>query len=158
MAEFKIIETQEQLDSVIAERIRRAEQKAAEKYADYDSLKQANTDYAAQIAQLSEQLQQQAETISGHQAIVDGLNQKVQKYETDSVKTKIALETGLPYKLAERLTGEDEEAIRADAQAIKALMSAQDPVAPLGASEPRSSEDQASAAWLSISQNLRSES
>ena len=39
MSDFKVIETQEQLDAVIKDRITRAEAKAAEKYADYDDLK-----------------------------------------------------------------------------------------------------------------------
>lgn len=155
MADFKVIETQEQLDQVIADRIRRAEAKAAEKYADYETLKQQNTDYAAQVAQLNEQLQQQTETINGHQAIVDGLNQKVQTYETASVKTKIALELGLPYQMADRLAGTDEETIRADAQAIKALIGAQAPVAPLGSNEPQGGGDSVSAAWQAISSGLR---
>ena len=42
MSDFTPIETQEQLDKVIGERIRRAEQKAAEKYADYEDLKTQN--------------------------------------------------------------------------------------------------------------------
>ena len=39
MSEFTPIETQEQLDKVIGERVRRAERQAAEKYADYDDIK-----------------------------------------------------------------------------------------------------------------------
>ena len=37
---FTPIETQEQLDAVIRERIERAERKAAEQFADYDQLKE----------------------------------------------------------------------------------------------------------------------
>lgn len=37
---FTPIETQEQLDAVIRERIKRAERKAAEQFADYDQLKE----------------------------------------------------------------------------------------------------------------------
>ena len=65
MSEFQIIETQEQLDKVIGERIRRAEQKAAEKYADYEELKTHNAGYVTQIAQLQSQLQAQTDKIAG---------------------------------------------------------------------------------------------
>ena len=136
MSDFTVIETQEQLDKVIGDRIRRAEAKAAEKYSDYDALKTQNSDYATQISQLQEQLQKQSETINGNKAIVDELNAKVQSYESSSLKTKIALEMGLPYQIAGRLSGSNEEEIRSDAEAMVKLIGSQKPVAPLGSSEP----------------------
>ena len=58
MPEFKIIETQEQLDAVIGERISRAEKKAAEKaiekFADYDDVKTKNAEYEKTIAYAKE--------------------------------------------------------------------------------------------------------
>ena len=54
MSEFTVIETQEQLDKVIGERIRRAEEsaaaKAAEKYQDYSAVKTQNEELTKQIA------------------------------------------------------------------------------------------------------------
>lgn len=136
MSDFQIIETQEQLDKVIGERIRRAEQKAAEKYADYEDLKTQNAGYVTQIAQLQSQLQAQTDKITGFEADVADLTGKVHAYETASVKTKVALELGLPYQMANRLTGDDEKAIRADAEAMKQLIGAQVPPAPIGSPEP----------------------
>lgn len=136
MSDFQIIETQEQLDKVIGERIRRAEQKAAEKYADYEDLKTQNAGYVTQIAQLQSQLQAQTDKITGFEADVADLTGKVHAYETASVKTKVALELGLPYQMASRLTGDDEKAIRADAEAMKQLIGAQVPPAPIGNPEP----------------------
>ena len=136
MSDFTVIETQEQLDKIIGERIRRAEEKAAEKYSDYETVKSQNKDLSDQIAQLTEQLRKQTETIDGNKTVVDDLTAKVQDYETASVKTKIALELGLPYQMAERLTGIDEESIRKDAEALVALIGNNKPVAPLGSSEP----------------------
>lgn len=63
--EFKPIETQEQLDAVIQERIARAEKKAEEKYSDYEDIKASNADKDKQIADLSEQLKAQAEKVTG---------------------------------------------------------------------------------------------
>ena len=45
MAEFTPIETQEQLDKIIGERIARAKQSAAEKYADYEDIKAKNAEF-----------------------------------------------------------------------------------------------------------------
>lgn len=135
MSDFTPIESQEQLNAIIGERISRAEQKAAEKYSDYDSVKKQNEEYASQLADLQKQLQAQTEKIESHQAEVDSLNAKVRDYESSSLKTRIALETGLPYKMAERLAGEDEKSIRQDAEMMVKLMGS-NKVAPLGNPEP----------------------
>lgn len=140
MAEFTVIETQEQLDKVIGERIRRAEEKATERFAekmrDYDAIKAQNEDLTKQIAQLTEQITKQTETIDGNKAVVDDLTAKVHDYESSSLKTKVALEMGLPYQMAGRLSGDDEDAIRADAEALAKLIGSQRPAAPLGSGEP----------------------
>ena len=129
MSEFKVIETQEQLDKVIGERIRRAEEKAAEKYSDYEAIKTQNEEYVKQIAQLQE-------ATKGNQGTINELKAQVQNYESSSLKTKIALEIGLPYQMAGRLSGNNEEEIRADAEAMAKLIGNQKPVAPIGSNEP----------------------
>jgi len=150
MADFQVIETQEQLDKVIGERIKRAERQAAEKaveqFADYEDLKK-------QIASLTEQTQKQAEIINGNKTTVDDLTAKLHQYETASVKTKVALEMGLPYQMASRLAGDDEKAIRADAEAMAKLIGKSQPVAPIGSSEPNVKNTEASA-WASVSAAL----
>lgn len=140
MSDFTPIETQEQLDKVIGERIRRAEQKAAEKYADYEDLKTQNAGYVTQISQLQTQLHAQADKAKESETSIADLTAKVHQYETASVKTKVALEIGLPYQMASRLTGDDEKAIRADAEAMKQLIGAQVGPAPLGSAEPSSTK------------------
>lgn len=154
MSEFKPIETQEQLNEIIGERIHRAEEKAAEKYSDYDAIKQQNDEYVAQISDLQKQIESQTEKINGHKDEVESLNAKVRAYESSSLKTKIALETGLPYKMAERLTGDDEEAIRADAEMMIKLIGAQKPVAPVGSNEPDITGNSVDAAYKKLAANL----
>lgn len=151
MAEFTPIETQEQLDKIIGDRIARAKQSAAEKYADYDDIKAKNAEYVAQISQLQAQLQTNADTLSGNEASIADLTAKVKKYETDSVKTAVALEMGLPYQMAGRLNGEDEKAIRADAEAMVKLINTQAQPAPIGSAEPAISKDPADVARVKFS-------
>lgn len=136
MAEFTVIETQEQLDKIIGDRIKRAEAAAEKKFADYEDLKKQNENYAKQLAELTEQIKQQTETINTHDATVAELNAKIHQYETSSVKTKVALEYGIPYQMSSRLAGDDEEAIRADAETMVKLFENSSHVAPLGSSEP----------------------
>ena len=63
------------------------------------------------------------------------LEDKVKKYESDSVKTKIARTAGLPDEMADRLRGTTEEEMKADAESLAKLVSKKD-VAPLGDPEP----------------------
>ena len=134
MSEFKIIETQEQLDAVIGERISRAEKKAAEKaiekFADYDDVKTKNAEYEKTITELREQLGQK----EADAATIAELETRVHQYEIGSVKTRIALESGLPYELAEKLSGTTEDEIRADAQTMAKFVVNQR--APIGSNEP----------------------
>jgi YesN/AraC family two-component response regulator len=154
MSDFKAIETQEQLDAIIGERIRRAESKAAEKYADYDSIKHQNDELTAQIADLTKQIKAKDEAISGNKEIVDNLNAKIKDYETRSVKTRIAHEVGLPYQLADKLSGEDEDAIREDAKKMASFIKT--PAAPIGSVEPtHENEDPVKAEMAALAKQLQ---
>lgn len=157
MAEFTPIETQEQFDAMVKDRIARAERAAAEKYSDYDAMKEQNTSLSEQVAQLTEQIRKQTETIDGNKAVVDDLTAKVHSYETASVKTKIALELGLPYQMATRLVGDSEEAIRKDAEAMLQMIGPQKPVAPLGSGEPTQKSDSKEAMWRDLANRLSNE-
>lgn len=160
MSEFKVIETQEQLDAIISERVKRAEkraeEKAAEKYADYDSLKDKASAYEKQIADLSEQLKSGESKLAEFTTEKEGLEAKIKEYETASIKTKIALETGLPHQLAEKLTGDDEEAIRADAKKMAEFVAK--PTAPIGSAEPdRTDDDSTGSALFDMARQLGKE-
>lgn len=113
MADFTPITTQEEFDAALAKRIERERAK----FADYDQLKEA---------------------ASTHQGIVDDLSNQITtlkaqnaKYESDSVKTRIAHEMGLPYEFASRLKGDTEEDIRKDAETMKGFVSSGNYVPPL---------------------------
>lgn len=73
-------------------------------FADYDDLKVQNADYASRI----------------------------HAFEMSELKTRIAHEVGIPFDLSQRLTGENEDAIRKDAQSLAKLLKPQTP--------PRSTE------------------
>ena len=116
---FDPINTQEEFDAAIAARIERERKKfegylspeqAADvfgkKYEGYLSPKDVEKKYAGYLSP-----EQAAEK-----------DAKLHKYETDSVKTRVALEAGLPFEMASRLHGEDEDAIREDAEALFKLM------------------------------------
>lgn len=131
MGNFKIIETQEELDELISDRLARERSK----YADYEDLKLKAAEFDGQVAKLNETNKALEEKVLASTALIDDLNKKVSKYEIDSVKTKVCLEMELPYELASRLNGVSEEEIKADAEKMKGLFGSSR-VAPVASPEP----------------------
>ena len=130
MEAFKPITTQEELNAVIGDRVTKAraserktvEEEFTQKYADYDSIKNTLTEKENRITELGKELEQAKNAGSTNDKTIKELQEKVQKYESDSVKTRIAQEFGLDASLANRLTGETEEDIRKDAEALKSIV------------------------------------
>lgn len=125
MAEFTPITTQAEFDAAIGERLKRERETLAKKYGDYEDLKTKVADYEKQIGQMTEAASKAAQKYAGFDQQLADMQAKIKGYETASVKTRIAHETGLPYELAGRLSGEDEDAIRKDAEALSKLLGSQ---------------------------------
>lgn len=146
--EFKVIETQADFDARIKDRIARAEQKIKDQYTDYDTLKAQNSDYAKQI----EQLQSEKAEIESER---DKYSAQVNKYAKDALRTEVAREVGIPYGMADRITGDDKDAMIKDAEKIKKCFSVK-PEAPFGGSgEPSGKKgDEVEDAWYEMSKSL----
>lgn len=138
---FKAIETQEELDQIIQDRLRRER----EKFSDYDGLKKAKEDYEKQIGSLQAQIEESSQTIKTHDQVVADLNSKITGYETNSLKTKIALQHGLPIDLVDRLTGDDEASITADVEKLAGFVKQKPTVPPLKDTEPPLGDEKDSA-------------
>lgn len=115
MADFKPITTQEEFDAAIGDRIKRERESMAKKYGDYDDLKKRVAEQETQIGDLTKERDDNAKKYAGYDKTVADLQAQVKGYETSSVKMRIAHETGIPYEMANRLSGETEEDIRKDA-------------------------------------------
>ena len=123
---FEVIETQEQLDKVIGTRIERAKEAAKAEFQskldELDTLTNKLEEKESKITSLSEELETAKAAKTANEAKIADLTAKVQKYESDSVKTRIARECGLSVELANRLSGDTEEDIRKDAEALKGIV------------------------------------
>ena len=137
MSEFKTIETQEELDNIVKERIRRER----EKFGDYDELKKRVSELESENSALKSTVEDDKQTRAELDAQITELQGQVSNYETASLRTRIALQNGLPYDLADRLQGADEEALRADAERLAGFMRPATPPAPLRDTEPAMSDD-----------------
>lgn len=153
--EFMPITTQEAFDAAIKDRLARERETVTKKFADYDDLKSKAAHYEQQIAELQRASKDSADTSAELQKQVDALTAQNRKYETDSVKTRIALELGLPYAMAARLTGDDEAAIRKDAEGLSALFGRSGKEPPLKDTDPPG-VDSKQAALRRLTQNLTS--
>lgn len=125
---FTPINTQEEFDTAIGERLKRERETLEKKFEGYtspDDVAKLKGTYDTKIADLNKSLEEANTKISGHDKTVQELNAKIKGYETDSAKTRIALEEGLSFEFAQRLTGTTEEEIRKDAQAFAAVLKKQ---------------------------------
>lgn len=135
--EFTPIETQEQLDSLIGERIKRERETQEKKYQGYispEDLKTKTEDFEKQIGELNKALKEANDKIAGHDKELADRDTKIKSYESHSVKSRIAHEAGLSYAAVDFLQGDDEESIRKSAEALKSLVGKQ-AAAPLASTE-----------------------
>lgn len=136
MSEFEAITTQEAFDAAISERIKRERESLAKKYESYISPEENQKKIAEYEDKLKEAAGKLNEASAKHDKEIAERDAKIKGYESDSVKTRIAHEIGIPYELSGRLSGDSEDEIRKDAEALLKAIGSTKPVAPLATSEP----------------------
>lgn len=151
--EFKVIETQEAFDYAIKSRLERNTRSVTEEvtkkfegYLSPEDVAKSNEAYTKQIAELNEKLK-------GHETTIADLTAKNKAYENSSAKMKIAHEVGIPFELADKLSGETEDDIRADAEKL-ARFTARSQPSPMFSSE-KPAADTHKAAYMDMLQNLK---
>lgn len=125
MSDFTPIETQEDFDKAIQKRLAQKDRELAEQYKDYLSPDKANAlkdEYEKKLADINESLTKANETIKSHDQIVSELTTRATKAEADLLKSRIAHESGVPFELAGRLVGSNEEELKADAQQFASFL------------------------------------
>ena len=130
---FKPIETQEDLDIIIGERLKREREANEKKYAGFDEAKEKAAKYdelkaknfEEQIAKLNEALKAERDKHSDTDKTIADLTARATSAEKRNLKAKVAHAMGLPYELAERLAGETEEELMADAKTLTGFVKPQ---------------------------------
>lgn len=153
--EFKAITTQEEFDRAIQDRIKREKETLEKKYADYEEIKARNAALEGENTVLKASIDDSNKKTEKYDKDISELNAKIAGYETANMKTRIALQYGIPYDLASRLVGEDEESIAADAKKLAELVGQKEPIAPLKNTEPVI--DGKDGAYKSLLENLNLE-
>ena len=137
---FTPIETQDQLDAIVGERVARAKETAKKEFEGWispDELTKHTADLNERMSALDAQIKSLTEEKESLTTQLTEKNSTIAKYETDSVKTKIAIGAGLRMEYADRLKGETEEEWKADAEALAKDFAAAHTTAPLVNSETK---------------------
>ncbi len=123
---FKVITTQEEFDAAIQERLDRQKESLLKKYEGFEAIKEENEDLKTRV----NTLQSEIEKTKAYSDEIADLTGKVKEYELNSLKTKYAMENGIPFKFAGRISGATEEEIKADAESLSEIFNTK-PTPPL---------------------------
>ncbi len=156
MSEFTIIETQEQFDKAISDRLRRDRESYAKRFEGWKSPEDVQT-LTEELNNRIKALEDAAAATQQTLAEKDAAIAEGAKYKTDLEKTRIALAAGLKAEYADRLRGETAKDWEEDAQALAKDFAAAHIAAPLGNPEPVLTKEQATrqkfAEWMAESLN-----
>lgn len=125
MSEFTPITTQEQLDAVIGDRLKRNEEKWQKKYEGYlspDEVSAKTSDLEKQLSDATNALDGATKKIASHEKDIADRDSKIKGFEVSAMKHRAAHEAGLSYDAVDFLQGDDEESIKASADKFKSLM------------------------------------
>lgn len=150
MTEFKVIETQEQLDTIIKARLDREKSK----YADYDSLAEKIKNLETENLNLKDTISAKEESESTNLNRIAELEKSVSGWETKALKQQVAIKYGLPFDLADRLQGDSEESLNKDAERLASLVNVKNYTQPLADTEPNVTGG-VDAAWRDVVKNLQ---
>lgn len=119
MSDFKAIETPEQFEKAVEERLKQERETIKNQFNGFLSPEDVSKKYEKYLSP-----EDVAKKYDGYLSPEEAakLNAKIKGYETDSVKTRIAHETGLSFEAVGFLKGDDEESIRKSAESLKALV------------------------------------
>ena len=128
MSDFTPIETQEDFDKAIKSRLAQKDRELAEKYKDFkspDELAAIKADFDKQIKAAQNSLKEAQEKLKDHDNVVSELTTRAKTAETSLLKSKVAIAAKLPIEMADRLVGETEDDLKADAEKLSGLMAPQ---------------------------------
>ena len=132
MADFKTINTQEELNSIIQERLNKEKQKIS-------TIEKENEDLQKQFDEINQKYNTSEEAM-------EKLRKEVETHKMNELKRNIAKQNGLADELSSRLMGNTEEELEADAKRLSEIFKVKR-VQPLKEVEPRKKEEDAETAF-----------
>ena len=130
--EFVPIETQEQFDAMVKDRVERAKSAGAKdarkefetQLKDLEQLKESVTAKETEIGTLKAKITDlEAEKKTSGESY-QSMQKELSQVKLSALKQRIAIDAGIPLEMADRLNGEDEESIKEDAEKVKGFWGA----------------------------------
>lgn len=128
--------TQEELNKIVSERVKRAQAKTEELEKRVKELEEERAGLLSTIEANNQLLIEKDDLISAKESEFEELQKVSDGYKAAQLKAQIAVRNGLPYDLAERLQGSDEESLQADAERLSAFVKQKQVIAPMKSNEP----------------------
>lgn len=161
MADFKPINTQEEFDAAVKDRLDRQ----AAKFADYDALKAAKKELDElkgkkldeQLAALQAEYDKAKTTLADHDKIVSDLTTRATNAEHKLKQREIAHAAGIPVELADRINGSNDEEMTKDAEMLAKFAKGGGQTLPLANPEGSSSKTSLEAAYSSLAKSFKKE-
>lgn len=151
MSDFKVIETQEEFDEAIRDRLQRERDTLNKQYEGFLSPKDVQEKYKDYLS--AEDVQEKYKDYLSPEQVKEK-DAVIKSYETKEKKTQIALSEGIPYELAAKISGETEEDMRKDAKTLARFLKKGNPY-PEYNPEPREDKDNKKAAIKKMLDNLK---
>lgn len=146
---FNPINTQEELDAVIKDRLERERSK----YSDYNDLKKQVETLTASKQSLEASLSEEKTQSANLQKSLEEATGKIHGHELKAWRMSAAISAGIPMEMADRISGEDEESIKSDAEALAKFFKQASGHAPLRSIDP-DGIDEKEVALKSLLKNL----
>lgn len=126
--EFTPIETQEQFDAMVKDRVERAKKSAAKEFEtqlkDLEQLKESVTAKETEIGTLKAKITDLEAEKKTNGESYQSMQKELSQVKLSALKQRIAIDAGIPLEMADRLNGEDEESIKEDAEKVKGFIGA----------------------------------
>ena len=156
MPEFTPINTQEEFDAAIKDRIARERATLMKKYGDYDEIKSSLAALQDERSGFEKTAKENADTITSLTDQLNAANGKVKAFELDALKMKAAQAAGIPAEFRSRLSGDTEEEIMKDAESFAQFFKDQNNKGiPLFEQHENVPKDTNKAAWLGVAKSLK---
>lgn len=140
--EFQAITSQEQLDNVIGERLRRQKEQFEEKLKEYESLKEENSKLQTELEQKNQFIEENKKETSMRTEDYENLEKELSSLKLQQLKQKIAINNGIPLDLANRLSGDNEETLLEDAKTLSQFINSNPTPQPLKSVEDTNVNDE----------------
>ena len=133
MSDFEAIETREQFEEAVKDRLEQEKETVRREFSGYLSPEAVEEKYKEYLSP-----KEAEEKYKGYLSPEDAANKDatIAKYEKESKRVKVAMENGIPYELAGKLSGETEDEMKKDAEAFSKFLKGKSSLAVLSGQTP----------------------